>query len=286
MRDKLPVLVLLFGAILWGLSWIPLKHFRDLGIEGIPLTLVGYGVVALCLLPAFIKQYPLWRSQQNYIWMILVLSGIANLSFTSAIMHGDVIRVMVLFYLIPAWGVLGGWFFLQERMDAIRLTTVALALVGAFLVLGGLNAFNSPPSWIDGLALLSGFALSMNNVAFRASSNLPLASKLGAIFLGSFFLATLLIIGKVQLMPIAPAFDWLMVVLFVVSWIFIATISTQWAVTKLEVGRASILLIVELIAAVVSAMWIASEEPSKLEILGGLLILCAAIVETRRPKIH
>jgi len=282
MPTNLPVLVLLFGSVLWGLSWIPLKNFRELGIEGIPFTFVGYGAVAILLLPIFIKQYPIWREQQKFIWIILVLSGFANLAFTSAIMYGDVVRVMVLFYLIPAWGVIGGWFFLKEKIDSIRWITVSFALIGAFLVLGGFKIFNAPPSWIDLLALGSGFALSMNNIAFRASAYLPLASKMAAIFLGSFFLAGLLIGVEVQTMPVVSSTTWFMVIGFVASWVFIATISTQWAVTKLEVGRASILIIMELITAVVSAMWIGGERLNGLEMLGGLLILIAAVLEAWR----
>lgn len=281
MRNSTPVFVLLFGSVLWGLSWLPLKYFREQGIEGIPLVFVGYGFVAALLLPFFIKQYPVWKSQQKYIWIILFMSGVANLAFTSAIMYGDVIRVMVLFYLIPAWGVLGGWFFLNEKITRIRWITVTLALLGAFLVLGGLKIFNAPPSWIDFLAVTSGFALSMNNIAFRASSHLPLASKMGAIFLGSILLAGFLLLFNVQSMPIAPASLWFWVIGFVGIWIVIATLSTQWAVTKLEVGRASILIIMELITAVLSALWIGGERLSSLEMFGGILILIAAVVEAK-----
>lgn len=279
MRNSSPVFVLLFGSVLWGLSWIPLKYFQEQGIEGIPLVFVGYGFVAALFLPFFIKQYPIWKDQQKYIWIILILSGAANLAFTSAIMYGDVIRVMVLFYLIPAWGVLGGWFFLNEKITRTRWVTVTFALLGAFLVLGGLKIFSTPPSWIDLLAVISGFALSMNNIAFRASSNLPLASKMGAIFIGSILMAGFLMLLNVQTMPIAPMSLWGMIIGFVSVWILIATLSTQWAVTKLEVGRASILIIMELITAVLSAMWIGGERLSLLEMFGGLLILIAAVVE-------
>lgn len=285
-QERSAVFILLFGSILWGLTWLPLKYFKDSGIEGIPLILVGYGAVALVMLPVFLKQLPQWLCHQKYIWFIFFVSGLANLAFTLAIMHGDVIRVMILFYLIPAWGVLGGKFFLKENVDNIRWLAVFLALLGAFLVLGGSKIFHSPPSWIDLFALCSGFALSMNNIAFRASPQLPLPSKLSAIFIGSFFTAAILIVLNVQEMPSVPFFNWLTVIAFVGIWILIATISTQWAVTKLEVGRASILIITELLTAVLSAMWITNERLTAPEMIGGLLILIAAICEAWRnnPK--
>ncbi|HFE39648.1 MAG TPA: DMT family transporter [Gammaproteobacteria bacterium] len=285
MSPNLPVFVLLFGSILWGLSWIPLKYFKESGIEGIPLVLMGYGTVAILLLPVFIRQYPRWREQQKYIWIILCFSGIANLTFTSAIMYGDVIRVMVLFYLIPAWGVLGGWYFLKEKIDTVRSIAVVFALAGAFLVLGGPKIFNTAANWLDLLAIIAGFSLAMNNIAFRASSNLPIGSKMAAIFIGSLVFSILLTFAGVQNIPNAPILLWTTVILFVLSWIFIATLATQWAVTKMDVGRASILIIMELITAVISAMWIGDERLNESEIVGGLLIFCSAILEARRPSL-
>jgi len=273
---------MLFGSMLWGLTWIPLKYFHQQGMDVIPLVLMTNGVVAFLLLPVLIKQFPLWRNDQKYIWIILISSGIANLAFATAMIYGDVIRVMVLFYLLPAWGVLGGKFFLNEKIDRTRLLAVLLALSGAFLVLDGFNFFKTSASWIDFLALLAGFALAINNVAFRASVNVPVASKMSAVFMGSSMLAIVLLVFEVQPFPDMNMSDWLPVFAFGLFWILLATLSTQWAVTRLEVGQSSILIIMELVTAVVSAMWIGGERASLLEAIGGLLIVTAAYFETRR----
>jgi len=284
MRLNLPVIVLLFGSVLWGLTWIPLKYFNQQGIEGIPLSLIAYGVVGLILLPAIIRQYPLWRNSQRFIWLIFALGGVANLSFAVAMVYGDVIRVMVLFYLLPAWGVLGGRIFLKEEIDKTRWIAVLLALSGAFIVLGGAKIFESPPSWIDLLALTSGFALSMNNIVFRASADLPVMSKVGMSFVGTFFIASLLLIFNFQPMPVIETNIFLLILAFGILGLFTATMATQWAVTKIEVSRASILIILELVTAVLSAMWIGNEQLSLIETFGGLLIIIAAVMEAFRPE--
>ena len=273
---------MLFGSMLWGLTWIPLKYFHQQGMDVIPLVLMTNGVVALLLLPILIKQFPLWRNDHKYIWIILIASSIANLAFATAMIYGDVIRAMVLFYLLPAWGVLGGKFFLNEKIDRTRLFAVLLALLGAFLVLDGYNFFKTSASWIDFFALLAGFALAVNNIAFRASVNLPVASKISAVFLGSTILAIILLVFGVQPFPDINISDWLPVFAFGLFWILLATLCTQWAVTRLEVGQSSILIIMELVTAVVSAMWIGGERASLLETIGGLLILTAAYFEARR----
>ncbi|MDH3326009.1 MAG: DMT family transporter [Gammaproteobacteria bacterium] len=282
MPINMPVFVLLIGSVLWGLTWIPLKFFNQQGIDGIPLTLIAYGIVGLILLPITIKQYPLWRVAKRNICLIFILGGTANLAFAVAMVYGDVIRVMVLFYLLPAWGVLGGKIFLKEEIDKTRWIAVLLALSGAFLVLGGFQLFDSAPSWIDLVALASGFALSMNNIAFRASADLPVMSKIGMQFIGTFALAGLLLLFQVQSMPAISGENLGMVIAFGVIWLFAAAMATQWAITKMEVSRASILIILELVTAVLSAMWIGNEQLSLLETFGGLLIIIAAVLEAFR----
>ena len=276
---------MLFGSILWGLTWIPLKYFHQQGWDVIPIVLITNGAIALFLTPILFKQYAKWRKQQHYIWIIFITAGVANLAFASAMVYGDVIRVMILFYLLPAWGVLGGKFFLNEHIDLTRGIALALSLCGAFLVLGGFQFFDKPASWIDILALLAGFALAMNNIAFRASHKLPVASKMSAVFLGSVVLSAMLLAFNVQPFQ-TPSFDQLLpVALFGLCWILLATLCTQWAVTRLEVGHSSILIIMELVTAVVSAMWIAGERANSIEAIGGLLIVTAAYIETRRKII-
>jgi drug/metabolite transporter (DMT)-like permease len=52
-------------------------------------------------------------------------------------------------------------------------------------------------------------------------------------------------------------------------------------VSHLEAGRAAILLVFELVAAVISAMWIAGERLDGFEWVGAMMIVAAALLETR-----
>ena len=52
----------------------------------------------------------------------------------------------------------------------------------------------------------------------------------------------------------------------------------------MEAGRSSIIIIMELITAVVSATLLAGERMSPWEMLGGVLILSAALIEALRTK--
>lgn len=285
MNSRLPVLVLLASSVLWGLSWLPLKQINGMGIDGILLTLGAYGIMAVVLTPLLLRQRGQWLGHKKAMLMIFLLGGGANLAFTYALINGEVIRVMVLFYLLPVWGVLGGKFFLKERVDRWRWFGVLLAVTGAFIILGGFDALAGAPGWIDLIALLSGLLFAMNNLVFRAAAAVPVTSKITAMFYGCTGLAALLLALGAEALPAGVTADaWLALGLYALVWLLAANFGSQWGVSHMEAGRSSIIIIMELITAVVSATLIAGERMSPWEMLGGVLILSAALIEALRTK--
>ena len=220
MRVHLPVIVLLGASVLWGLSWFPLKSINTMGIDGVSLIFVVYGILALSLSPLLVKQFMLWKEHKKVMLLIALFGGGANLAFTYALINGEVIRVMVLFYLLPVWGVVGGRIFLKEDIDFWRYLGVFLAISGAFLILGGVEVLNAPPSWIDLIALASGLFFAMNNILFRASQSVPVSAKLGVMFLGCFSLAGVLLIGGIEQFPQdMNGNTWWMLVSYALFWL-------------------------------------------------------------------
>ncbi|QSZ40656.1 EamA family transporter [Sulfurimonas aquatica] len=284
-KEQLPVIVLFVASVLWGLTWLPLKAINATGIDGIALIFFAYAILAVVLSPLLIKQFSIWKEHKKMMFLIALLGGGANLAFTYALINGEVIRVMVLFYLLPVWGVAGGRIFLKEKIDSWRYLGVTLAIAGAFIILGGFEIFNTPPSWIDLVALVSGLFFSMNNLLFRAAQSIPVSSKLGIMFLGCFTLAgTLLLSGVEELPTHVISNGWIMLIMYTLFWLLLANIGSQWSVTHMEAGRSSIIMIFELIAAVASATIIAHESMSTFEYIGGSLIMAAASIEAFRTK--
>src|SRR5688572_14809855 len=130
-----PILVLLCASTLWGLTWLPLKHFAGHGLHGITVALVAHGSVCVLAIPWLVVQRAQFRRQLMAMLLLAGFGGVSNLSFVTAVASGDVVRVMVLFYLLPAWGVIGGRVVLGERIDLRRGLSVVCALAGALLVL-------------------------------------------------------------------------------------------------------------------------------------------------------
>jgi drug/metabolite transporter (DMT)-like permease len=279
-----PVLALAGASLLWGLTWIPLKYFGSFGLQGVTVTLVAHGSVGALALGWLLLRLARWRRAWTGVLALGACGGIANLAFASAIVSGDVVRVMVLFYLLPAWGVLGGWLILGERVDLLRKLSVVGALGGAVLILGGPQVLTEPPSVSDALAVLSGFALALNNVLFRKLTSLPVPDKIAAMFAGCLLLALLLTLLGVQPLPSAvPLAVWLQLAAFGLVGLSIATAGTQWGVAHMEAGKSSVLIIMELVAAVASAALINGTRLSWLEWLGGGLVVAASLLEARRP---
>lgn len=284
MANSLPLILLLLSAVMWGLTWWPLKAFNEAGIEGIPLILCSYGVVGIALAWLIVREWKLWQGRHYFLLLFFILGGYANLAFASSMIYGDVVRAMMLFYLGPVWGVLGGRVFLGEQIDWQRWLGVIFAMIGAWLILGGVAIITTAPSAIDLLALTAGMAFALNNISFRATHTHPTGSKVAAMFLGCGVFAAVMMPVQGQAMPSLQPLVWAGLLAFGLLWLLGATIATQWAVTHMEAGRASILLITELLVAVISATLIGGETISEVEIGGGVLIFTSTILEAWRQE--
>jgi drug/metabolite transporter (DMT)-like permease len=283
-RISLPVWVLLLSSIGWGLTWLPLHYFASQGLNGPPMVFIIFLSAVTVLLPVMFTQRRQWPGHFHHLALIALFGGLANLLFQNALFYGDVVRVMILFYLLPIWSVLGGRIFLGEKIDLMRGLTLAAAISGGVLILGGPEIFEAPPSWLDLMAIGSGFAFAMNNIVFRASQPLPIGSKVSAMFFG-----VVVMMGAYLLFT--PGVAWpsdmtviLQAAAYGIIFLMLITFGTQWGVTHLEAGRASIIIVMELVVAVISSVIILSQSLTTIEIAGALLVSTAAILEGFREE--
>lgn len=283
MGSRIPVGVLVASSILWGLVWWPLKYVHGLGIEGLPLIAIGHIGVTLLLLPVLLRQFPLWRDAWRWMLAIALVGGAANVTFNTALVYGDVVRAMVLFYLLPVWGVLGGRIFLGERIDAQRFISMALALIGALVMLGASPDMLSQFSRMDAIALLSGFLFAMNNILFRVTAPVPVVSKITALFAGGLVLAALPLATGMADMPALNAHVMVAALAIGIGWWLVATLGSQWAVTRLEAGRAAVIMVMELVTAILSSALIEDRSLLAREWAGVACVLVATLLESWRP---
>jgi drug/metabolite transporter (DMT)-like permease len=277
----LPLVALAASSCMWGLAWIPLKALGAQGVGGVVLSLVASCAAGALLLPRLLSERSEWRHDPAGLWLIALLGGYSNLTFAVATMYGDIVRVMVLFYLLPVWSALGGRLFLGERLDRTRVAAVGIALTGAWLTLGGAEALQGSVHWPDWLAISCGMAFAANNLLFRAKQSVPVGSKTAAMVLGGALLAGVLLVAGVQAWPQVEPAAWAGTAGYGLAWLLLANLCTQYGVTHLEAVRASIIILLELVVAVASAVLIGGEQMSVAELTGGLLILGAGLLEAR-----
>lgn len=180
----MPALALIFNAFVWGVSWFPFRHIESHGLHPVWTTCIIY--VAISLAMGFFRRHA-WRGFAAYPMLVLLglAAGFTNLGFNWAVTQGDVVRVVLLFYLMPLWSVLLGWAVLGERPTGGALARVALALTGVAVVLKTPGVeWPVPSSLPDWLGLAAGFSFAVTNIVLRHLRDAPGESRALAMFCG------------------------------------------------------------------------------------------------------
>ena len=120
----------------------------------------------------------------------MAASGLTNVGFNWAVTTGDVVRVVLLFYLMPTWSLLLAWWLLDERPTRGALMRLGLALLGVVLVLKTPESpWPLPQDLPDVLALLAGFCFALTNIWLLRLQHTPESSRMVAMFGGGALMA-------------------------------------------------------------------------------------------------
>lgn len=281
-KNFFAVFGLLFGALCWGIIWYPYRLMDEAGVSGIVSSFYTYTIATLLAGMYSIRH---WRSMFKLPASILLLSLVAgwtNLSYVLAIIDGEVMRVMLLFYLSPLWTLILAHFMLGEKTHGPGLLAIAASLLGAYIMLYDSTSGSVlplPQNQAEWLALSSGFGFSLTNVLTRKSVHLSLRAKSFAIWMGV-ILMCLIAMPMVKVPMVSPLqisiTSWL-VMTAIALLLIAATWLVQYGVTKIEATRASVLFLFELVVAAIAAYYLADEQMDFREWLGGGLIVLAAI---------
>jgi drug/metabolite transporter (DMT)-like permease len=279
-RESLAITSLLVGALFWGMLWWPLKARDALGVSGSIVQVYAYGLAALLLLPFALRSFKQWRGQLSLLAIITLMGGWANAALVTSLTDGSVVRVMLFFFLAPVWTILAARIFLGEAFTRLRFISLVLALAGLAVTLGGPKLFATPLSVIDLLALSSGLAFALSNVAVRVGHHLTDSVRASAM-IGGCALIALAFLSFGTRPPQTPDIRQVGAMLALgLLWILPGTLISFYGVARLDAGRAAILLLGELVVAVSSAVWLGGEVLTLKEAVGGSLILAAAVLET------
>lgn len=286
----LAVLALTLNAFVWGVSWWPFRQLQSLGLHPLWATALVYALsVAVIVLrwPQALGQL----ARTPVLWVLVLAAGGTNAAFNWAVSIGDVVRVVLLFYLMPLWTVLLARLLLHERLTRWAAFRVLLALAGAAIVLKPAGAGWPWPSGLaDFLGIAGGFCFALNNVMLKRESHRPSEARALAMFLGGLVVAGALglVLGAAGSVawPPAPQTAWLLPVLALALAFLGANLALQFGATRLRANVTSVVMLTEVVFASVSAVLLGDQVLTPQMLVGGAFICTAALLSALEPAAH
>src|SRR3989338_6610939 len=282
----MPIAGVLSGSLVWGLIWYPYRVLQDAGVSGALATLLTYLLAMLCgafMLPR------VWRELPSAGWWaaLLVLSaGWTNFGYVLAVLHGEVMRVLLLFYLAPLWTVLFSYWLLGERLNRYGYLIIALSFSGAFIMLWKPQlGLPLPDNFAEWIGLSAGMAFALSNVLSRRAVHLSVEVKSYSVWLGTALLTAPLLWWQGGLLDQLLAIDAQALLILALLGIVLCAVSfaVQYALAHLPANRAIVLFLFELVVAAAASYFLAGEAMQLRDWLGALLIVSASLLS---GKLH
>ncbi|WP_280153726.1 DMT family transporter [Piscinibacter sp. XHJ-5] len=284
-RSLAPIVCLMFNALVWGTSWWAFRLLESQALHPLWATVFVY-VLAVAVIGVLRPRAFVQVATTPALWVLMLASGITNAGFNWAVVIGDVVRVVLLFYLMPLWTVLLARLLLHEPLTAAAGIRVAMALAGAAIVLWPAGrGLPLPGSLADWLGLLGGFSFALNNVMLRREARRPEEGRALAMFVGGVLvagtLATTLASHAAVPWPPGPAPGWI-VAAFGLSLLFLlSNLSLQYGASRLPANVTSVVMLSEVVFASVSAIALGGGRLTAPLLVGGGLIVAAALLSAR-----
>jgi drug/metabolite transporter (DMT)-like permease len=279
-----PTWALLFGAALWGVVWYPYRLLAQAGLDGIWASILTYGLALVAGVAMFPRQARGLFPLPPLAYLMALAIGWSNLAYVLGILEGEVMRVLLLFYLAPLWTVPIAWVLLRERLDRAGFGVMALAFAGAMVILWkpqiGLPWPASRPEW---LGVTAGFLFALGNVLIRRLDTMTDAGKSMVIWAGVTFAGLVHApFSGMTLESVGAAFASRAVLVAAISVALVAmSLALQYGLSRMPANRAIVILLFELVVATAASYYLAGETLRLQDGIGGALIAAASLLSGR-----
>ena len=283
-QNLMPIAGVLSGALVWGLIWYPFRVLQDVGVSGALATLLTYLLAMLCgafMLPRVWRELRLHNKEGAGWWAVALLlsAGWTNFGYVLAMLHGEVMRVLLLFYLAPVWTILFSYWLLGERLNRYGYLVIALSLGGAFIMLWEPRlGMPFPQSLSEWLGVSAGIGFALSNVVSRRATHLSVEAKTFSIWFGTALLtAPLLWWQDGWSLHGIDAQAWLILGMLGIA-LCSCSFAVQYGVTHMPANRAMLLFLFELVVAAIASYFLANEAMMLRDWLGAALIVSASLL--------
>jgi drug/metabolite transporter (DMT)-like permease len=283
-QNVLPIAGILSGALVWGLIWYPYRMLQEAGVSGPLATLVTYLLAMLCgvfILPR------VWHELSRAGWWVVALvfsAGWSNFGYVLAVLNGEVMRVLLLFYLAPLWTILFSYWLLGERLNRYGYLVIALSLGGAAIMLWepqlGMPLPQNLSEWIG---LTAGMSFALSNVVSRRAAHLSVTAKSTSVLFGTALLTAPFLWWQGgltgQLQAIGTQ-SWLILALLGIV-LCATSFAVQHGLARMAANRVIILFLFELVFAAIASYFLAGEAMQLRDWMGATLIISASLLSGR-----
>jgi drug/metabolite transporter (DMT)-like permease len=282
-----PALALVLNALIWGTSWWPFRQLHEqAGLH--PLwTTAGVYLMAVVVIGARRPAAWLELARTPALWLIVLASGTTNATFNWGVAVGDVVRVVLLFYLMPLWTVLLARLVLKESLTTNAVLRVMLALGGAVIVLWPQEGSSLWPLHVtDLLGLIGGFSFALNNVMLKRESRRRESARALAMFLGGAVVSASLALALGPERVAAPtglSVEWLAFAATLGALFLLSNLCLQYGAARLPANATAVIMLTEVVFASASALALGAGALTPALALGGSLIVGAALLAAWRP---
>ena len=281
------------SAAIWGLFWLPLRAFETLGLDPAWVTVGQFVLPMAFLLPfAFIRLLRRQPVGTNQAITGLLIGGAMAL-YCESLLLTDVVRALILFYVMPAWGTIVEIGFMGRRFTLWRGLSLLLSMAGLLALLRVSADLEVSLNAGDAMALFSGIMYAVGAMRVRQAQEITVFEQVFAFFLfgGIFaFAMTFLPIADFGILPTAS------VLIAVVPWMILMAVvfmipvvwGLYWGNRSVDPGRLGVLLQIEVVVGIGSAAIITDEPFGWREATGALLVLGAGLIEViaNRPDLE
>jgi drug/metabolite transporter (DMT)-like permease len=270
--------LVLVSAAAFGTMAVFAHHGHEAGLDVPTLMLLRFSIASVALwLAALIRRDPLPRGRTLGLmtFMGVVYFG-QSFCFFAALRHIPAALVSLLLYLYPVIVTVGSVAFFHERLNAVKLGALALALVGTALTIGRVQSGDSLGITLAvGSAFLYSLYLLLGTYAGREASPVPMT----AVVTGSTALCYFAFDLAQGFAPINGAgFGW---GLALAAASVVALGGLLAGLPEVGPVNASVLSAVEPIVTALLAAMLLGQTLQPIQLVGGALILLAVVVLVR-----
>ncbi len=280
LSKQIPVISLLTGATVWGLFWYPYRALAMLGMPGLISLTLSYAAALVFGLVFFGRRIVC----QKFSWMLAGIglsAGLCNFGYVMATIQGEIMRVLLLFYLAPFWTVLLSRVILGEKLTFYGYILILCAVTGAMTMLWSPSGI-FPKGQAEWLGLGAGFMFALSNVLSKEAKACSVEARAASVSAG----VVLAGLAFAFFHPVRTAFSFTMLLMLAIMGvaIFAVNMVMQYGLSHAPANRAIVILLFELVVAAFSSYLIAGEVMTLQEWIGGALIVAASLFSGKMEK--